>query len=137
MAGLARLLEAAKLCACASRFLFCGMAVKSAILDCEEAELILPALQCGREMVFAEYGRDGILQETAFMSMVRTREGKLGIFSARNADNSSTLGPIQARSIICGIGSRHRTRNNICSPRSASGISAASVAPAIGRLTDA
>ncbi len=53
------------------------MAVKSAILDCEEAELILPALQRGREMVFAEYGRDGILQETAFMSMVRTREGKL------------------------------------------------------------
>ena len=96
MAGLARLLEAAKLCACASRFLFCGMAVKSAILDCEEAELILPALQRGREMVFAEYGRDGILQETAFMSMVRTREGKLGIFSARSADNSSTLGPIQA-----------------------------------------
>ena len=57
------------------------MAVKSAILDSEEVESILPALQgepwSGREMVFAEYGRDGILQETEFMSMVRSREGKL------------------------------------------------------------
>ena len=62
-------------------FLFCGMAVKSAILDSEEAESILPALQgkpwLGREMVFAEHGRDGILQETEFMSMIRTREWKL------------------------------------------------------------
>ena len=57
------------------------MAVKSAILDSEEAESILPVLQgkswSGREMVFAEHGRDGILQETEFMSMIRTREWKL------------------------------------------------------------
>ena len=46
-----------------------------------EAESILPALRgepwSGREMVFAEHGRDGILQETESMSMIRTREWKL------------------------------------------------------------
>jgi len=46
-----------------------------------EAESILPAL-CGddfsgREYVYAEHGRDGILQGTEFMTMVRTREWKL------------------------------------------------------------
>jgi arylsulfatase len=46
-----------------------------------EAESLLPALRgrtwAGREYVFAEHGRDGILQETEFMSMVRSREWKL------------------------------------------------------------
>ena len=46
-----------------------------------EAESLLPALQGepweGRPCVFAERGRDGILQETEFMCMVRTREWKL------------------------------------------------------------
>jgi arylsulfatase A-like enzyme len=31
----------------------------------------------GREVVFAEHGRDGILQETEFMTMVRTKKWKL------------------------------------------------------------
>ena len=46
-----------------------------------EARSLLPALQgkpwTEREYVFAEHGRDGILQETAFMSMVRSRKWKL------------------------------------------------------------
>jgi len=46
-----------------------------------EAQSLLPALQGeawqGRDVVFAEHGRDGILQETTFMSMVRTHEWKL------------------------------------------------------------
>ncbi len=46
-----------------------------------EAESLLPALQAenwaGREIVFAEHGRDGILQETEFMTMVRTSRWKL------------------------------------------------------------
>jgi arylsulfatase A-like enzyme len=46
-----------------------------------EAQSLLPALQgepwTEREYVFAEHSRDGILQETEFMSMVRSREWKL------------------------------------------------------------
>ncbi len=46
-----------------------------------EAESILPALRdpawAGREVVFAVHGRDGILQETEFMTMVRTQDWKL------------------------------------------------------------
>lgn len=46
-----------------------------------EAISLLPALRgedwTGRDYVFAEHGRDGILQETAFMSMVRDRGWKL------------------------------------------------------------
>jgi arylsulfatase A-like enzyme len=46
-----------------------------------EAETLLPALQgeawAGREYVYAEHGRDGILQGTKFMTMVRSREWKL------------------------------------------------------------
>jgi arylsulfatase A-like enzyme len=46
-----------------------------------EAQSLLPALAGdpwqGREAVFAEHSRDGILQETEFMTMVRTREWKL------------------------------------------------------------
>jgi arylsulfatase len=46
-----------------------------------EARSLLHALQgkpwTEREYVFAEHGRDGILQETEFMSMVRSREWKL------------------------------------------------------------
>jgi arylsulfatase len=46
-----------------------------------EAESLLPALQgeawTPREVVFAEHGRDGILQETDFMTMVRTDDWKL------------------------------------------------------------
>ena len=46
-----------------------------------EAESLLPALKgktwTGREVVFAEHGRDGILQETEFMTMVRTHDWKL------------------------------------------------------------
>ena len=46
-----------------------------------EAESLLPALEsdewAGREYVFAEHARDGILQGTAYMSMVRSRDWKL------------------------------------------------------------
>jgi arylsulfatase A-like enzyme len=46
-----------------------------------EAESLLPALAGdawpGRDYVFAEHSRDGILQETDFMSMVRSRDWKL------------------------------------------------------------
>jgi arylsulfatase A-like enzyme len=46
-----------------------------------EAVSLLPALQgqpwTGREVVYAEHGRDGILQTTEFMTMVRTAEWKL------------------------------------------------------------
>jgi arylsulfatase A-like enzyme len=46
-----------------------------------EARSLLPALQgagwTGREYVFAEHGRDGILRETEFMTMVRSRGWKL------------------------------------------------------------
>jgi arylsulfatase len=46
-----------------------------------EAESLLPALRGepweGRPYVFTEHGRDGILRETEFMTMVRSREWKL------------------------------------------------------------
>lgn len=46
-----------------------------------EAESLLPALHgeewSPRSHVFAEHGRDGILQETAFMTMVRSQDWKL------------------------------------------------------------
>ena len=46
-----------------------------------EAQSLLPSLQGepweGREHVFAEHSRDGILQETEFMTMVRSPEFKL------------------------------------------------------------
>ena len=46
-----------------------------------EAESLLPVLDgaawSGRTYVFAEHGRDGILQQTAFMTMVRSRDWKL------------------------------------------------------------
>lgn len=47
-----------------------------------EAVSLVPALDgpgrwTGREAVFAEHSRDGILQETEFMTMVRTQEWKL------------------------------------------------------------
>jgi len=46
-----------------------------------EAISLLPALEggawSGRDYVFAEHGRDGILQETEFMTMVRGRDWKL------------------------------------------------------------
>jgi arylsulfatase len=46
-----------------------------------EARSVLPALEGRewneREAVFAEHSKDGILQETEFMTMVRTREWKL------------------------------------------------------------
>jgi arylsulfatase A-like enzyme len=46
-----------------------------------EARSLLPALEgkdwSPREYVFAEHGRDGILQGTEFMSMVRSRDWKL------------------------------------------------------------
>ena len=50
--------------------------------DTYEAQSLLPALESdsewhGRDVVFAEHGRDGILQETDFMTMVRTKNWKL------------------------------------------------------------
>ena len=49
--------------------------------DWMEAESLLPALEgrdwAGRDVVFAEHSRDGILQETDFMTMVRTQDWKL------------------------------------------------------------
>ncbi len=46
-----------------------------------EATSLLPALEgdawSGRDYVFAEHGRDGILRETEFMTMVRSRDWKL------------------------------------------------------------
>jgi len=51
------------------------------LADSMEAESLLPALQgqkwVGREHVFAEHARDGILRETQYMTMVRTEEWKL------------------------------------------------------------
>jgi arylsulfatase A-like enzyme len=51
------------------------------VADDAEAVSLLPALRgeswAGREYVFAEHGRDGILQETEFMTMVRSQEWKL------------------------------------------------------------
>ena len=41
------------------------------------AELTGDADPSGREFVFAEHSRDGILQETEFMTMVRDRDWKL------------------------------------------------------------
>lgn len=49
--------------------------------DSMEAESLLPALEGeewqGREVVFSEHSRDGILRETDFMTMVRTQDWKL------------------------------------------------------------
>jgi arylsulfatase len=47
-----------------------------------EAQSLLPALEAetnwtGRDVVFAEHGRDGILRETDFMTMVRSKDWKL------------------------------------------------------------
>lgn len=46
-----------------------------------EAESLIPALESrdteGRKYVFAEHSRDAILQETEFMTMVRTKDWKL------------------------------------------------------------
>ena len=46
-----------------------------------EAESLRPAIEgapwAGREFVFSEHARDGILQETDFMSMVRSEDWKL------------------------------------------------------------
>ena len=46
-----------------------------------EAQSLLPALQGedwkGRDYVFAEHGRDNILTDTDFMTMVRSRDWKL------------------------------------------------------------
>ena len=54
----------------------------AAIDDSMEAESLVPALDkvdgwSGRDVVFAEHARDGILQETEFMTMVRTDGWKL------------------------------------------------------------
>jgi arylsulfatase A-like enzyme len=49
-----------------------------------EAQSLMPALQgdpwSGREYVFAEHPRDGILQEVQFMNMARSKEWKLVYF---------------------------------------------------------
>ena len=49
--------------------------------DSFEAESLMPVLNGeeveGREVVFAEHGRDGTLRETEFMTMVRSKEWKL------------------------------------------------------------
>ena len=49
--------------------------------DILEAESLLPALEnkewAGRDYVFAEQARDGILTDTEFMTMVRSKEWKL------------------------------------------------------------
>ena len=47
-----------------------------------EAQSLLPVLagenpESGRELVFAEHGRDGILDGTDFMTMVRSQDFKL------------------------------------------------------------
>jgi arylsulfatase len=46
-----------------------------------EAESLRPAIEgtpwSGRDLVFSEHARDGILQETDYMSMVRSQEWKL------------------------------------------------------------
>ncbi len=53
-----------------------------------EAETLLPALEEGewspREYVFAEHGRDGILDGTEFMTMVRDNDWKLVHFVDRS-----------------------------------------------------
>jgi len=49
--------------------------------DSMEAESLVPALEgddwSGRDVVFAEHARTGILRETAFMTMIRTDDWKL------------------------------------------------------------
>jgi arylsulfatase A-like enzyme len=54
-----------------------------------EAESLLPALRgkewAGREYVFAEHARDGILRETEFMTMVRSKGWKLVHFLGEEA----------------------------------------------------
>ncbi|MCJ7737708.1 MAG: DUF4976 domain-containing protein, partial [Anaerolineae bacterium] len=49
--------------------------------DTYEAESLLAALEGdawqGRDTVYAEHGRDGILRETEFMTMVRSKDWKL------------------------------------------------------------
>ena len=61
----------------ASVFSLAGVPVPASL----EAESLLAALQgepwAGREHVFAEHGRDGILRETEFMTMVRCHDYKL------------------------------------------------------------
>ena len=68
----------------------------AAVDPCLEAESLLPALAGepwpGREMVFAEHGRDGILQETEFMSMVRTPDWKLVHFLGEDFGQLFDLG---------------------------------------------
>lgn len=53
----------------------------AAVPEAMEACSLMPALKgenwTGRDYVFAEHGRDGILRETAFMTMVRSRGWKL------------------------------------------------------------
>ena len=49
---------------------------------CNASHTFSPGLQAGetwdgRDYVFAEHGRDGILQETEFMTMVRNQDWKL------------------------------------------------------------
>lgn len=54
---------------------------EAGVPDGLDAETMLPALEGeaweGRPYVYAEHGRDGILQETAFMTMVRSADWKL------------------------------------------------------------
>jgi arylsulfatase A-like enzyme len=54
-----------------------------------EARSLLPALRgeawAGREYVFAEHARDGILRETEFMTMVRSQDWKLVHFLGEEA----------------------------------------------------
>jgi len=61
-----------------------------------EAQSLLPALDganwTGRDYVFAEHGRDGILRETAFMTMVRGRGWKLVHFLDSNEGQLFDLG---------------------------------------------
>jgi len=82
-----------------------------------EAESLLPALQGtewrGREYVFAEHGRDGILQETEFMTMVRSRAWKLVHFLDEPFGQLFNLAddPGEAARALTGIRSRARPRD--------------------------
>jgi arylsulfatase A-like enzyme len=64
--------------------------------DSFEAVSLMPALMgdtwTGREVVYAEHGRDGILRETDFVTMVRSREWKLVHFLGESEGQLFDLG---------------------------------------------
>ena len=82
-----------------------------------EAESLRPAIEgtpwSGRDLVFSEHARDGILQETDYMSMVRSKSGNWCILWGNPLDSSLISVQIPARSII---GGTTRTVSRLSNP---------------------